>query len=1489
MSVSACANDDAFGPAVEGCRGNFDFTVAFEEVILSILPSACFAILAALRLVSLSRQSHTTANILLRNVKVVLLSGFSATQIAVLVVLAKHPETAAHSLSLGAAAITLLASILAIGLSYLEHSRSLKPSILLESFLFSTLLFDIVQVRTIWLSQQRTLAIVFTVAVAIKTVNFCLEATPKSQLKDNQERKYSPEITSGIFSIGVFSWLNSLLFRGYRGTIATDDLYPLDATLKARRLHDKLTSTRQLQDTTDQQILESIPLKNLCWALLGPFLYPIPARLLLLALKLCQPFFIDGMLEFLGTPEELRDKNHGYGLIAASILIYAGIAISSGVYQYYNQRFVYMLRSTLHTAIFRKTTEISLAAGKADTAITLMSTDLDRVVAGFRVIHEMWAITSQVAIGCFLLQRQVGVSFVSPIAVIAVCCILTTALGKPIDKRLGSWMGQIEQRVSATATTVAKMKSYKISGLAEVMGSIIQSLREKEIRIGLRFRWLIICTITLGAVPSAFSPLITFAVTSTSRLNVSTIFTSYSYIVLITLPFTIIFNNVPIVIAAFTCIGRIRSFLVSDPRVDFRSWASEAGATGSADCSQGEKESGLAFKVEDGTFGWTPDKPVLTNMSCEIPLKALTIIVGPIASGKSTLCKVLLGEIPVHSGKVSVFLPRGSSIGYCQQEPFLYNDTLKHNVVGRSDFNQKKYDEIIAATLLDVDIRALERGSNTMMGSSGSTLSGGQKQRVAIARALYSEAKTLIFDDVMSGLDASTASKLFQRVFGPGGFVRRNGITAVLCTHAVGHLPAADHVIVLGADGAKADQGHFEQLVESNEYIQKLDIKTTVTEVQESLALETSASERRVPKPKLLEDSIAESPSSDKGSPDSSTRGMGDWAVYKHWFKSVRPFSTVSLALWALIHGFSSNFGVIWLNYWSQDSFGRERGFYIGIYALLQSMFLVSWILSAIEIFISMTTWAGAALHKEALQTVVTAPLRYLTTTDVGVITNHFSQDLTLIDGELLFAFFSVALTLTESFGMMIVIATAAPYLAIGFPFLFATLYVVQRFYLKTSRQMRLLDLEAKSPLYTHFLDTTKGIATVRAFGWTPYDIDHNDNLLDSAQQPAYLLAMIQQWLRVVMQLIVAGLALLLVSLATQLGSNVGLAGTSLVSLLSFGSSLSELVQNYTDLETCIGAVSRLKTFSASVTPEDRLSDNFEPPESWPTSGAVELKHVSASYSSDDAGSIAPSESSQRTVDLVLHDVSLSILPGQKVAVCGRTGSGKSTLMLLLLRLLDPLNNTSMTLTIDQVPLCEVKRGTLRQRVIALSQEATFLPDGNTIRQNIDPRSEATDAACLSVLDVVGLAKFVSGRGGLDASMKADDLSMGERQLFCLGRAILRKRIKDQKTEQEKAGGVLLLDEVSSSVDHDTDRRLQEIIKAEFENYTVIAVSHRLQTVVDYSDCVFVLDGGRLVESGTPQALIATPGSYFGELWKNDGVKSSTDNTETNSATGVVE
>lgn len=1448
-----CINDNAFGPAVDGCRGDFDFTVVFEQSILSILPSACFITLALLRLALQLPRTRQIDNIALRNVKLAFLAIYTALQTALLVLSAQN---AAHPLSLAAAALVFLASLLTVPVSYMDHTRSSKPSLLLESYLFLTLLFDVVQTRTAWLSLSSTNVMVplRTAATVVKALNLVLEVVPKDQFTDITN---SPEESSGMFSRGTYFWINKLLYRGYRSLLCTEHLYPLDINMTASVLHGNLQTKRAASAVTPS--MAPAPLGNVWWTLLGPFLSPVVPRVVLVALKLSQPLFIRSMLDYLKTPKEMREKNHGYGLIGTALLIYTGIALFSGIYQSYNQRFVYKLRSTLHTTILRKTTQAPCTTGSDATAITLMSTDLDRVVRGGQVIHELWAILAQVGIGCYLLQGQLGLAFLSPLAVIAGCALLMVAVSAPVDKRQAAWMKKIEKRVGLTASAIANMKAFKISGLAGIVGTLIQNLRTVEITVGKRFRWLVIFAIALGAVPSTFSPVITFAAAN-KTLDVSTIFTSYSYIYLITAPFTIIFNSVLPVITAFTCMGRIHKFLVLEPRVDFRCWEppeplSEKPTENSVPSTT------LAFNIQNGSFGWSQEQMVLRNISCRIPAKALTMIVGPIASGKSTFCKVLLGEVPIHSGKVSVLLPHDSNIGYCQQEPFLYNDTLKANIVGRSRFDQNKLNEVITATLLSADINALDQGVDTVVGSGGTLLSGGQRQRVSIARALYSGCKTLVFDDVLSGLDTTTNTKLFRRVFGPNGFATKNGITAILCSHFTRHLAHADDIIVL-ADGS-LQQGCLPELQSSSQYIQKLDLQTHSISSSDG---DSCASEETAMPSSATSKVKEETPRDEKGSAVSLT----DWKVYKHWFRNVHPLSTVGLVFWAVVHGFSSNFGVIWLNYWSQDSFGRSHSFYIGIYTLIQAIFIISWVASAVDIFISMTTFAGNSLHTAALNTVVRAPLKYLTTTKIGVITNYFSQDMALVDGELLFAFFFFALNITEAFGMAVVIATATPYLALGYIPLLAVLFFVQRFYLRTSKRMRLLDLEAKSPLYTHFLDTIKGISTVRAFGWVDQDISQNDTLLDNSLQPAYLLAMIQQWLRTVMQLVVAGLAVVLVSLATQLDPNVGVAGTSLVTLLAFGGSLSELIQGYTELETSIGAVSRLKTFSDSVTPEDEPGETLEPPELWPTAGAVELKHVSASYASEMSASTEDLASA-----LVLRDISLIVPPCQKLAICGRTGSGKSSLLMLLLHLLNPVkaNDGDEAIIVDQVPLSCVKRELLRERLIALSQDPTLLPDGYSIKLNMDPSGDASDGDCASAMEAVGLEKFVQDRGGLDSTMSADDLSMGERQLFCLGRAILRKRIKDSKVApNQKVGGILLLDEVSSSVDRDTERRIQSIIASEFADYTVIAVSHRMETVMEFFDQVIVLDRGSLVEAGSPFELLKKDGSYFMELCKNAGV-----------------
>lgn len=241
---------------------------------------------------------------------------------------------------------------------------------------------------------------------------------------------------------------------------------------------------------------------------------------------------------------------------------------------------------------------------------------------------------------------------------------------------------------------------------------------------------------------------------------------------------------------------------------------------------------------------------------------------------------------------------------------------------------------------------------------------------------------------------------------------------------------------------------------------------------------------------------------------------------------------------------------------------------------------------------------------------------------------------------------------------------------------------------------------------------------------------------------------------------------------------------------------------------------------------------------------------------------------SDGTPKLALHDIDLTINSGEKVAICGRTGSGKSSLVALLLKLLDPLTETSQRTMIDNVPLHRIDRPALRQRILAVPQEAVFLPDGSTFKANLDPFGVSTPEECQDVFKAVDLWQFVQDRGGLDAGMTAGTLSAGQRQLMSLGRALLRRRIRARHVGLAGGvaeGGILLLDEVSSSVDQETERIMQDVIKAEFKNYTVVAVSHRLDMIMDF-DRVVVMDKGEIVEVGNPMVLAADERSRFGDL-----------------------
>lgn len=243
-------------------------------------------------------------------------------------------------------------------------------------------------------------------------------------------------------------------------------------------------------------------------------------------------------------------------------------------------------------------------------------------------------------------------------------------------------------------------------------------------------------------------------------------------------------------------------------------------------------------------------------------------------------------------------------------------------------------------------------------------------------------------------------------------------------------------------------------------------------------------------------------------------------------------------------------------------------------------------------------------------------------------------------------------------------------------------------------------------------------------------------------------------------------------------------------------------------------------------------------------------------------------DQTEGTSNLALRDINLKIRSGEKIAICGRTGSGKSSLIALLLKLLDPTSESLEDVIIDDIPLYRISRPALRERIIAVPQDAVFLPDGTTFRANLDPLDASTAEDCQDVLVAMGIWDFIQERGGLDAGMSAGSLSAGQRQLLSLGRALLRRRIRARIAglgSPASESGILLLDEVSSSVDHETERIMREIIRTEFRGYTIVAVSHRLDMIMDF-DRVVVMDTGEVVEVGNPIILAKEEGTRFGEL-----------------------
>ncbi|KAM7195580.1 P-loop containing nucleoside triphosphate hydrolase protein [Naviculisporaceae sp. PSN 640] len=1496
-----CTADNELGPIASDPDGNggcvFDFTVTFESVAFAITPGILllpFLIAHVWNFFSADKKRKVVVNWFPALVaKSVLYASLAALQLTELSSYASNHAVAQSSIALPASAVIFISIVGLAGLSHLEHSRSPRPAPLVQSYLSLTLLLDAARLRTRWrltrasqIEDLTIIAVVQSASFAVKCCVLIVESLPKeAHLIPFDGVTYSPEEKAGFFSRSLLLWLNGLFVKGYRSKFTVDDLYPIDGGLRSEELTEKIEAAWLRTKSRRRRRLALALAKAFWWQLV---VIQLP-RLALVGFAIAQPFLIKAALGYVAN-HAILPAEFGYGLIGAFGLVYIGIAISTLWHQQMTFRLLTMVRGSLIGMIFNHRLKLPASdSGGSASAVSLMSTDMERIQQTLQWILNIGPAAIQVGLGLWILSIYIGAVSVAPIIVAIVCGLVVARVGKNIPPRQRRWMQAIEKRVGVTTDAIGYIKGIKMSNLTERVSNQIQGFRESEMEDQKAFRRLQITNITIAQTPMELTPAVTFAAFAISQklgggdqFHAETAFTSLALLSILIIPIAELVTATTNFASALSCLDRIQEYLQKEPQQNSRSLpparltnptneiraeslmddqaistALELHTTSSLSLHSLQDISGTTgnrtplARIIDGTFSWEADKPILRGINLNVMPSKLIMIIGPVGVGKSTLLQSLLGETQVVSGTVECSSPK--KIAYCDQEPWILNLSIKENIIGVSEYNEERYRHVVEACQLRPDFGQLSDGDETLTGSKGLSLSGGQRQRISLARAAYSGKQLIIMDDTLSGLDANTSVECFKALLGtPSGLFRQDGRAVVFATHNAQWLPYADEIIVLGSEGRITARGDYTNLVVSCEYVQKLHMIAASREspFDNSTSKECNRRENddMAPISENVDNQSQESEASDEVLARVVSEDQGEEQIAKpkpraggnfwYYVSSMGSGSVWVFTAMVVLRAACNTAQPVWLKFWVAENQRNPEGQvwkWVGVYMLL-GMSTVAMIVFWVGFLLLVIVPRSAKnMHRKLLDATFGAPLSFFIAKDTGTIVNFFTGDLNLVDLALPVSFIITSERLASTVGEIILTCIASGYFALTIPILGCVLYVVQRVYLKTSRQLRTLDLECKAPLFSHFISTSAGLITLRAFSWTAAAEKENVRLLDISQRPHYLLFCLQRWLTLVLDLTTAGMAVLLMGLAVWLRDTIdpGYLGVALVSVMNFGQLFSNLILYWTNLETSLQAVGRIKNYVDNAPREytAHAGGEDETPSSWPSRGSIIISNVSASYA-----------------DLkVLEGINLSFEPGSKVAVCGRTGSGKSSLLALMLRLYEPDNGSIL---MDGVDIFSLAPSRVRTGIVALPQDPLFL-DGS-VRENLDPMKEHSaeggDEALWGVLEKTGLKGLVEERGGLDTQLSVDWLSTGQKQLFCLARVMLRRGSK-----------VLVLDEATSHLDQQTERLVNQLIKTEFMDWTVLVVTHRVKMVVEKDsgfDQVVVLSHGKVVETGSPRELL---------------------------------
>ncbi|KAH3540206.1 hypothetical protein KXV64_006099 [Aspergillus fumigatus] len=1191
-----------------------------------------------------------------------------------------------------------------------------------------------------------------------------------------------PEELYGILSRLLFIIINPILLRGYKSILVGRDLPTLSQGMKPEFTRKAILQAWSQRAKPETKKSLPVALMECLWR---PFLDAGFSRLILIVCRYSQPILIKECIIYAAAYPASAESNHGFWLVLAAVFIYGSLALSTAMYQHRLNKLKLMTRSALIGLIHDKIMNSPSGTSDNGEATTLMSTDAESLDGIAGMIHETWSQVIEVLIGIKLLAGQVGWIWPLPLFLIYLCSYTSQFVAKHFQPRQKTCSDATQSHIAATSSMLSRMKTIKMLRLQHNFSHRIQELREAELQAASKLGWIMVFYNASANALGIFSPaitLVTYTVISVARggnMDTETAFTTIAILGMVTHPANMVMTIVPRVVAAFSGLRRIQSFLLRESLQAHRGTLLKRSP---------------AIQIRQLRIGYKP--LILEDIDIEVAVGSFVLISGPTGSGKSTLLRAILGEVVPAHGLISLLTRQ---IAYYAQKPWLPNGTIREVIHGATEIysasdpnNERWYNEVTAMCCLTHDFKSLPQGDLTRIGSGRLNMSGGQRQRVALARALFARCDILLLDDSFSELDGETEKTIFENLLGATGLTRRLRTTVVLVSNSSQYFHAANHIVVLG-DRRIIEQGNSQDIKTKAPSIAKF---SSSHHTKDNAVLSANYDELR-----------AKYRAKDETEIDLA-RQAGDPTLYGNFSSHIIP--------------------QYWLQLWTELG-SRNTPFYVCGF-----------------LFLSTLSWFSTSAQ-------MCAPLAYFSKTDNSLILN--SQDIQLIDKQLPSALQTVLTQIFKLLMQIILLCVAEKWLALSLPACMLLVYVIQKVYLRTSRQLRFSELESRAGVLLSFLECIEGLETIRSFGWSTAAIRDNIQSIDNSQRPEFLRLCLQRWLNLVLDLLGAVVAASVVAIAVAFRGLVsgGQVGIALNVMLVANSTLLKLVENWTTLETSLGAIARLKALEETTEAEGEGDWNLEGLEDWPSRGRIQFKNVTASYES---GSVA------------LQDLSLNVTAGQKLIVCGRTGSGKSTLLFSLLRLLEV---QSGQIELDGIDIKQVRLDLLRQRCfVAVSQDPLLLPD-ETLRFNLDSDTSLSNDVLLATLNKAGLfSHFLEGHtySGGEPDTMADisdtgahpildqkvsllpKLSVGQCQLFALCRALA----KASSLRRSGVKPVVLLDEVTSSLDPGTESTIHRIIDNEFteQGHTVIIVAHKLGTLEKHMkagrDAVAMMADGRLEE-----------------------------------------